>query len=268
MSEEQATQSDASSTLARPMQLAAISREAEHSLPSPISRSPQLPDHLQRRSDVTSDQSYGYTAGEAHVQDLPSLDSFESLLKHQQQLEARQKLENERITRVLRDVAAVEEKIADMESTYGSDLRPCFAHIRRTCLAECIKMVAIIRPSPTEAVQTVRDVGATAREPTIEAVNMAVTEEPTTRVQTKEGQHHIESVGNDSARPSRFFVGRPGRKRASACRADDPIEDGSSAVVVMDEENPVEGNGDVVRMQPDPAVEEHGDGGESNYGDW
>ncbi|PVH90813.1 hypothetical protein DM02DRAFT_664641 [Periconia macrospinosa] len=257
-------QSDASPALTGPIQPTIVSPQPEHLIPSPAVRPRQVLDLLQRSSDDAPDQSYEYMAGEAYTQDLASLRSFESLCKHQEQLEVRQRLENERITRLLRDVTAVDKKIRELESAYGSDFKPCFAHIRSTCLAECIKMVGMIRSSPIEVAQTVRGLDVTAREST-EGDGGAVAEGSTTGARNTQRPHQAEPFSDISARPSRFRVRRSGEGTLTF-RGNDPIEDTSSSAVGMNEESRVQDNSKVVGVEPASAVDEHEDG-EIDYSD-
>ncbi|KAE8852989.1 hypothetical protein PTNB73_10516 [Pyrenophora teres f. teres] len=264
-----AGQSNPSPTLASPMQPVVVP-QTEQLLPSPTIPSPiimphQLPDHFPRRSHDASDRRLGYTAEGACVQDLASLDSFSNLCRFQRQLEARQELENQRISRLLKDVAAIDEKIGELERTHGSDLELFFAHIRHTCLAKCIKMVTTIQSSPTGTAQVVRSLSAAAQDRTGEAVHIPLMRETTIGAQAKQRQHQAEPINKISSLPNRFLVGVSSEGIASTFHRNDLIEDGSSSVVAMDEENTMQDDSRTSRGKPAFAIDEDEDAGESDY---
>ena len=264
-----AGRSDPFRTLASPMQPAVVHPTEQMppspTIPSPIIMPHQLPDYFPRRSHDASDQNPGYRAEEACVQDLASLHSFSNLCRFQQQLEARQKLENERINRLLKDVTAIDEKIGELERTHGSDIEPFFAHIRHTCLAECIKMVTTIRYSPTGIVQAVRSLSAAAPDRIGEVVHVPLMQETIIGAQAKQRQHQTEPINKMSSLPNRFLVGGSSEGRASTFRRDDPIEDRSSSVVAVDEESAMQDDSRASRGKPAFSVDEDEDAGESNY---
>ena len=234
-------------------------------IPSPIVMPHQLQDRFPRQSHDASDQNPGYADEGACVQDLASLDSFSNLCRFQQQFEARQKLENQRINRLLKDVAAIDEKIGELERTHGSDLKPLFAHIRRTCLAECIKMVTTIRSSPTGAAQAVRSLSAAAQDRTEEVVHIPLMQETIIGVQGKQRQHQAKLINEISSLPNRFLVGGSSEERASTSRRNDPIEDGGSSVGAMDEESRIQDNSRIRRGKPAFSIDQNEDAGESDY---
>lgn len=225
----------------------------------------QSPDHLTQRNSNASAQSLAYTAADAPLQDQASSDTLESLYRNQQQLEVRQKLENERIMRLLRDVTTIDKKISELQRLHGCDLKPCFTHIRQTCLSECIKMVRIIRSSPTVAIQALHSADAMPRDRADRDAYITPTEDSTTAIQAKQRQQHTEPNGNISARSRRFLVQRSSEGRVSTSRRNDPIEDVGSDAAVINEGSTVQDQSGTATVEPACAISEYEDIRESDF---
>jgi hypothetical protein len=222
-------------------------------------------DHLAQPPVDTPAQRLIPTAGIASAQDPVCSDTLESLYRHQQQLEVRQKLENEKITRLLSDITALDKKISELQETHGCDLKPCFEHIRQTCLSECISMMTIIRSAPTVDVEALPNVHATARDLAVRRTHTTSVQGNTTEIQPKQRQQPTEPNSRAGARSSRFFVHRSSVGGASASRRTDPIEDASSDAAAIGEDSPMPDHSGTATLESVGAIYEHGDTEESDY---